>query len=202
MNKRLRIPDLGGARAMILHRPHATVEALTRQLRAIGLATSDHWPELPAAALGADYVFFDTDMGHDGQFPWKPGEAPMPMIALIGSEAPGRIEWALRQGADAQLLKPVGDNGVFSALLIARQAFESRRASGDEIAGLRQRLAERQTIVRAVTLLAARGKTEEEAFAQLRQLAMAWRETIEQAAARVVARHATEGGRDDRRELP
>jgi AmiR/NasT family two-component response regulator len=202
MTRRLKIPDLGGARAMILHRPHATVEALTRQLRAIGLAASDHWPELPAAALGADYVFFDADMGHDGQFPWAPGEAQMPMIALIGSEAPGRIEWALTQGADAQLLKPVGDNGVFSALLIARQAFDSRRALGNEIAGLRQRLAERQTIVRAVTLLAARGKTEEEAFAQLRQLAMAWRETIEQAAARVVSRHASEGDRDDRRELP
>lgn len=202
MKKRLRIPDLGGARAMILHRPHATVQALTRQLCAIGLTTIDHWPDLPAAALAADYVFFDADMGHDDQFPWAAGEAPMPMIALIGSEAPGRIEWALTQGADAQLLKPIGDNGVFSALLIARQAFEMRRASSAEIAELRQRLAERQTIVRAVTLLAARGKNEEEAYAQLRQLAMAWRETIEQAAARVVARHATPGDGNVRHELP
>ncbi|NNU82039.1 ANTAR domain-containing protein [Halovulum dunhuangense] len=201
MKKRLMVPDLGGARAMILHRPHATVQALTRQLLAIGLAVSEHWPDLPAVALGADYVFFDADMGHDGQFPWAPGEAPMPMIALIGSEAPGRIEWALKQGADAQILKPVGDNGVFSALLIARQGFEARRASAAEIAGLRQRLAERQTVVRAVTLLATRGRTEEEAFAQLRQLAMAWRETIEQAAARVVARHAATGDGDVRHEL-
>lgn len=202
MKKRLRIPDLGGAVAMILHRPHATVQALTRQLRAIGLVVSDHWPDLPAAVLGADFMFFDADMGHDGQFPWAPGEAPMPMIALIGSEAPGRIEWALTQGADSQLLKPVGDNGVFSALLIARQAFESRRASANEIAGLRQRLSERQTVVRAVTLLAASGKTEEEAFAQLRHLAMAWRETIEQAAARIVARQAGTGDGDVRRDLP
>ena len=204
MKRRLHVPDLGGARAVILHRPHPTVQALTRQLAAIGLEVAEHWPDLGPGVLGADYVFYDADMGHEGQFPWAPGAAPMPMIALIGSEAPGRIEWALTQGADAQLLKPVGDNGVFSALLIARQAFEARRALAAEIADLRARLAERQTVVRAVTLLAARGLTEDAAFAQLRQLAMAGRETIEAAAQRIVARHTQsqdidDGGRNDRR---
>lgn len=199
MKRRLHVPDLGGAKAAILHRPHPTVQALTRQLAAIGLAVVEHWPDLGPGALAADYVFYDADMGHEGQFPWAPGQAPMPMVALIGSEAPGRIEWALTQGADAQLLKPVGDNGVFSALLIARQAFEARRALAAEIADLRARLAERQTVVRAVTLLAARGQTEDAAYAQLRQLAMARRESIEAAAARVVARTSGDGGQGDRR---
>jgi AmiR/NasT family two-component response regulator len=125
------------------------------------------------------------DRGHDEQFPWKPGQAPMPQIALIGSEAPGRVEWALAMGADAQLLKPVGDNGVYSALLIARAGFEARRALAGEIDGLRARLAERQTVVRAVALLAA-GGCDEAAYAELRRLAMGWRVTIEEAAARVV----------------
>jgi AmiR/NasT family two-component response regulator len=199
MRQHLRIPDLGGAKAAILHRPHPTVTALSRQLVAIGLEVSDHWPDLPSAALGADYVFFDADMGHDGQFPWAPGAAPMPMIALIGSEAPGRIEWALSAGAAAQLLKPIGDHGVYSALLIARQAFEARRALGAEVSDLKRRLADRQTVVRAVTLLAARGKSEDEAYAQLRQIAMAWRETIEMAAHRIVAQHSGEAGPDGRR---
>lgn len=193
MRGRFRVPDLGGARAAILHRPHATVTALSRQLVAIGLTVSDHWPDLPAAALGADYVFFDADLGHDGQFPWERGAAPMPLIALIGSEAPGRIEWALAAGAAAQILKPVGDHGVYSALLIARQAFEARRALGAEIDDLTRRVAERQTVVRAVTLLAARGKSEDEAYDQLRQMAMAWRVTIEAAAGRIVAGAAGEG---------
>lgn len=198
MKKRFHIPSLGGAKAVILHRPHPTVQALARQLTAIGLDVADQWPNLDAGVLGADFVFFDADMGHDEQFPWEPGTAPMPMVALIGSEAPGRIEWALAQGADAQLHKPVGGSGVYSALLIARQAFEARRSLAAEIADLRDRLAERQTVVRAVTLLAARGKTEAEAYAQLRQLAMAWQVTFEQAAHRIVARMAGEGGRDDR----
>ncbi len=187
MKRRLTVPSLGGARAAILHRPHATVQALTRQLSAIGLSAEAHWPDLAPSALGADYTFFDADMGHDEQFPWAPGAAPMPTIALIGSEAPGRVEWALGMGADAQLLKPVGDNGVYSALLIARASWEARRTLAAEIESLRSRLAERQTVIRAVAMLAAGAGDEDAAYAALRQQAMAWRVTIEEAAARLLA---------------
>lgn len=193
MKHAIRIQNLGGARAVLLHRPHATVQALSRQLGAIGLEVIHAWPELGPEALGADFVFFDADLGYDDQFPWKPGESPMPMIALIGSEAPGRIEWALRAGAHAQLLKPVGDGGVYSALLIARSTFAARQALRAEIDHLHRRLEARQTVVQAVTLLAARGKTEAEAYAQLRQMAMAWRITFEAAAERIVASKASPG---------
>ena len=124
--RRVRIQNLGGARAVILHRPHDTVQALERQLIAIGLKTAQAWPELGPEALGADFVFFDADMGHDGQFPWSPGQSPMPMIALIGSEAPGRIEWALAAGAHAQLLKPV----VFLIAAAGMVVFGGRAATG------------------------------------------------------------------------
>ena len=187
MRRRIRAQNLGGAKAVLLHRPHPTVQALERQLRAIGLDVEQCWPDLPASVLAADFVFFDADHGHDSQFPWAPGEAPMPMIALIGSEAPGRIEWALNAGADAQLVKPIGDGGAFSALLTARAAFDAREALASEIDALRQRLDQRQTVVRAVTMLMGMGKTEEDAYAQLRAMAMAWRISFEAAAERVVA---------------
>lgn len=187
MTRASRIPNLGGAKAFILHRPHATVNALARQLGAIGLDVRECWPELPPDALAADFVFFDVDLGFDEQFPWKPGEAPMPLVALIGSEAPGRIEWALSQKADAQLLKPIGTAGVYSALLIARQSFDARRRLADQIAALETRLAERQTIVRAVAALAAQGVDDSRAYAQLRSLAMSWQVSVEQAARRIVA---------------
>lgn len=187
MRRRLTIPELGGARAVILHRPHVTVAALTRQLQAVGLTVDCHWPELPASARAADYLFIDVDSAHDDQFPWDPGEAPLPTIALIGSEAPGRIEWLMTFGADAQILKPVGDNGVYSALLIARATFDARIGQAGEIDSLRRRLGQRQTVVQAVALLAARGKTENEAYEQLRGMAMAWRVSFEEAAARITA---------------
>ncbi|MBI1416021.1 MAG: ANTAR domain-containing protein [Limimaricola sp.] len=187
MSGRLQVPPLGGARALIVHRPHVVVQALGRQLTAIGLKVDTAWPEAGAAALSADFVFYDADMGHDGQFPWAPGAGPVPMIALIGSEAPGRIEWALRMGADAQLLKPVGDGGAYSALLIARVAFEARQRLAAEVAGLKARIDARQTVVHAVVLLMGQGRDESTAFDHLRQLAMRWRVSFEAAAERVVA---------------
>ncbi|MCG7503497.1 ANTAR domain-containing response regulator [Mesorhizobium retamae] len=196
MKRATRIPILGGAKAFVLHRPHANLTAIIRQLSAIGLSAIDCWPELPPEALGADFVFFDVDLGFDEQFPWAPGEAPIPIIALIGSEAPGRIEWALSHNADAQLLKPVGNSGVYSALLIARQSFAARRRLADEIAMLQARVAERQTIVRAVAALSSQGIDDERAYAQLRSLAMGWQVHLEEAARRVVAMTEKEGGID------
>ncbi|MFW2543667.1 ANTAR domain-containing response regulator [Primorskyibacter sp. 2E107] len=196
MRRRLSIPNLGGARAAILHRPHANVTALVRQLQAVGLEVDCHWPDLPASARAVDYLFIDVDTAYDDQFPWQPGEAPMPTIALIGSEAPGRIEWLMNFGVDAQILKPVGDNGVYSALLIARATFDARMGLTGEIDSLRRRLGQRQTVVQAVALLAARGKSEDEAYEQLRGMAMAWRVSFEEAAARIVgsANTSSEGG--------
>lgn len=187
MTRRLQIPDLGGATAVILHRPHPTVAALTRQLNAIGLQVECCWPELPVSARQADYLFLDVDTAHDDQFPWEIGRAPMPAIALVGSEAPGRIEWLMNFGADAQILKPVGTGGVYSALLIARATFDARAEMADSIESLRRRLGQRQTVVRAVTMLAARGKSEDAAYNQLRSMAMAWRVSFEEAAERIVA---------------
>ena len=194
MKRQVRIQQLGGARATILHRPHANVMALTRQLHAIGLVVDEAWPELGPQALAADFIFFDADMGYDAQFPWAAGESPMPMIAMIGSEAPGRIEWSLQIGAHAQLLKPITGSGVYSAVLIARDAFDRQRALAAQIADLKRRLDERQTVVRAVMQLAALGKTEAEAYDQLRRMAMSWQISIEDAALRVVARY--QGGTD------
>lgn len=200
MKRRIRIQTLGGARALILHRPHASVQNLARQLAAIGLTAESAWPDPGPDILAADFLFFDADMGHDAQFPWEPGASPMPMIALIGSEAPGRIEWALGLGAHAQILKPVGDGGVYSALLIARDAFDARAELSARIEGLQARLDDRQSVVQAVALLASCGMTEAAAYADLRRMAMRWRVTIEAAAHRVIARLGEGGERDGRRD--
>ncbi|MAM26307.1 MAG: transcriptional antiterminator [Rhodobacteraceae bacterium] len=191
------IPNLDQACAVVVHPAPDHAAALIRQLKAIGLTVSHAWPDLPASAITADFIFYDTDMGHDAQFPWEPGRAPMPMIALVGAEAPGRIEWAARMGADALLLKPVGSSGAFSALLMARHSFELRRSLDAEIKQLRHRLSARQTVVQAVALLSAQGKRQDAAYDQLRQMAMAWRINIEDAALRIVENANGEGSLRD-----
>jgi len=192
MSPSIGIPNFRGWSAIILHRPHAAAEAITRQLERIGATAQIVWPELDATSGDADVVFFDADLGHDGQFPWPPGEAPMPLIALLGSEAPGRVEWAIGQGADAHILKPIGSAGVYSALVIARHAFAARRQLLAEIEDMRDRLRRRPTVARAViAIMQGEKMNEAAAFRRLRQIAMESRRTIEDAAEMVIARYGT-----------
>ncbi len=100
-------------------------------------------------------------------------------------------------GANAQVLKPVGDSGVYSALQIARHGFEARRTLAAEADDLRRRLGERQTVVRAVIHLMNATGSEEAAYAALRAAAMDARIGLEEAAARILAkpiRPVTKGG--------
>ncbi|KIN72384.1 ANTAR domain-containing response regulator [Sulfitobacter guttiformis] len=194
MRTQIDIAGLEGARAVVMHPEHDRLNVMLRQLRAIGLEVEVAWPTLPASAITADFTLYDTDAGHDAQFPWQAGNAPMPMIALVGSEAPGRIEWASRIGADALLVKPLAASGVFAALLMARQSFERRKALLAEIDALHGRLSARQTIVQAVSLLAKKTGSEETAYDDLRKLAMAWQMTMEDAAVQIV-KHKKEAGR-------
>jgi AmiR/NasT family two-component response regulator len=192
MSPSIGIPNFRGWTAIILHRPHAAAEAITRQLERTGATARTVWPELDASSSKADVVFFDADLGYDGQFPWPAGQAPMPLIALLGSEAPGRVEWAIAQGADAHILKPIGSAGVYSALVIARHAFAARHQLLAEIDDMRDRLRRRPTVARAViAIMQGEKMNEAAAFRRLRQIAMETRRTIEDAAETVVARYGT-----------
>ena len=172
-----------GWQAIILHRPHPSVDALIRQLAMLHVEARQDWPQLDERNARADVVFFDADDGHDGQFPWPAGLAPMPMLALVGSEAPGRIEWALSQGSTAHLLKPIGSTGVYSALLIAAHSHRIVRAKSDDIRHLEDRLKHRPSVGSAVVKLMRQGERDEAAAMKtLRTIAMTWRMTIEEAA--------------------
>ncbi|SER33737.1 Two-component response regulator, AmiR/NasT family, consists of REC and RNA-binding antiterminator (ANTAR) domains [Faunimonas pinastri] len=187
MTRSLPAPHFRSWKALVLHRAHPAADALLKQLEKIGVAAEQCWPDLPFKDRGSserpDVIFFDADMGYDEQFPWAPGQAPMPQIAMIGSEAPGRIEWALRQGADTHVLKPIGSSGVFGALLIAHRAFARRQALEAELAALQDKQGRRTAVARATALLMVRdGLSDKDAFRRLQTLAMASRLSLEDAA--------------------
>lgn len=176
-------PDIAGWQAIILHRPHSAVEALLRQLEMLHIKVTAQWPELDETARNADIIFFDADLGHDEQFPWPAGQAPMPMIALIGSEAPGRVQWALSHGSNAHLLKPIASTGAYSAILIASHAFEQAKKQKKAIQDLEEKIRYRQIIVRAVTKIMEIEKCDDlQAYNHLRSKAMDWRLSIEETA--------------------
>ncbi|WP_428644042.1 ANTAR domain-containing response regulator [Roseibium sp.] len=194
MSTLFRTPSFRSWTASILHKPHADRDAVCRQLQRLGVEISTSWPELPEEAKQSNVIIFDADSGHDAQFPWSIDTHPMPMIALMGSEAPGRVEWAIRRGAIAHLSKPIASSGVYGALVVATQTFAMRKASEERIAKLETRLACRPQVAEAILLLMQhQGGTVEAAYRLLQDMAMNSRQTIETVAVDLVAR---KGGQD------
>ncbi len=187
-------PSFLGQKAVILHRPGETTDRLVRQCTLLGFRAEARWEPL-SDIEGVDIVLVDADEGWDGLLPWSRSEKPVPLVALLASEAPGRIAWALDQGAHALIAKPVTASAVYPALVMATR----RHAEACELARRIDRLEERvrlRPLVHAAVraFMDADACSEDEAYGLLRHQAMRRRLTLEQAAASVLAGPRKEAG--------
>lgn len=200
-----RIPNFKGWQAWVLHRSSAAIDPLLHQLEHLGMIVNRYWPELPslegADAKIVDILFFDADMGMDKQFPWAGDRMPIPTVALIGSEAPGRLEWVLSRQSGAHLQKPVSPAGVFSSAVLAVHAFKQQQKLRAEICELRRRLKLRPVVAKVlVSLMLSHNIDERGALKAIRAEAMKKQQTIEDYCAALVAsgRTGMGQGHDDR----
>lgn len=178
--KTFRIPNFRGCRAVAIHREDSNQAILVQRLKQLGLVVECVWPNAKESNIRVDVCFFDTDLGHDDQFLWPALQAPMPLIAVIGSEAPGRLEWAIKRGPSAYLVKPIQPTGVFTALVMGFHNFQTIRELEAQNEKLRTRLKSRHAVVKAVlTLMHHFDLGEEDAFSFLRSASMAHRITVE-----------------------
>lgn len=184
----MNLPNFYGREALILHRPDHNRDALEAQLRRIGLRVSALLPAEHPAKVAADIVFFDADAGHSRLFPWPKGAPPVPLVAILGSEAPGRLEWALAQSATAFMMKPIGSNGAFNALVVATRLHEDIRAMQASVRALSIRVRARPAVVRAVLeVMRQQAVDDSEALDRLRRAAMSARTSVEALCASVAA---------------
>lgn len=187
-------PSFLGQRAVILHRPGDTTDRLVRQCALLGFRAEARWQPLRDVA-GVDIVLVDADEGWDGLLPWTAFEKPVPLVALLASEAPGRIAWALDQRADALIAKPVTASAVYPALVMATRRHAEARELARRIERLEERVRLRPLVHAAVrTFMAADGCGEDEAYGRLRREAMRKRLTLEQAAALILASPRRQAG--------
>jgi AmiR/NasT family two-component response regulator len=176
-----------GKTAVILHRPGDTTDRLVRQCALLGLRAEARWRPLTAGEP-VDLVLVDADEGWDGLLPWAPADRPTPLVALLASEAPGRIAWALDQDADALIAKPVMASAVYPALVMAARRHAESRLLSERIAALEERVRLRPLVHAAVrAFMIAEGCDENEAYGRLRREAMRKRLTLEQTAASLLA---------------
>ena len=178
-----------GLRAVVLQGDVTGRETLLQTLKKLGLEAEAMAPEAASAAAiaTADVIFFDADEGLDPIF----GDSALPdvpIIAIIGSEAPSRLTRVVKVRATSHILKPVRSSGIFTALLLGINEHAERKRLSEETAAIRGRLAGRRIVLKAVIALMRRwGIDEDAAYKKLRSDAMHERIPVEEAAACVLA---------------
>jgi AmiR/NasT family two-component response regulator len=179
----MKTPNFTGWRAVILHQEDGNTERLCRQLGLLGIRTSQQWSPLAADDL-PDLILVDADQGWDDLLPWAAESPTRPVVALLASEAPGRIAWALRQGACAIIAKPIAASAIYPALVMATSMHRERQDNKSRVNHLEERLRLRPVVFAAVEKLKAERRIDDErAYGLLRECAMRRRMPIEQIAA-------------------
>lgn len=182
------LPNFSEQLVTIVHCKDKNYYAIARQLERLGATVEGSHPNKCLTSVDADIAFFDVDTCHASTFPWKPGHSAIPLIAILGSEAPGALEKALIHTPNAYVQKPIASTGLYNVLTIAAHDFEERRRNKREISELKERVRARPVVFRAITkLMNERNITDTEAFEALRSWAMHGRETIEALCCRIVA---------------
>lgn len=147
-------PNFTGWRVVILAEDDANTEKLRRHLTLLGIASSLQWLPLSGDDL-PDLVIVDADRGWDELLPWARRKPARPVAALLASEAPGRIAWAIDCGAASFIPKPVSVSTIYPALVLAVTAYEQRLEDEARIARLEERLKLRPIVFAAVNSLKA-----------------------------------------------
>jgi AmiR/NasT family two-component response regulator len=162
---------------------------LAARLARLGLiveAQTDWSPGL--TAWRPDVVFFDVDSGCGNLADQIGPDTASPLIAIVGAETPGRLDWMMRQRPAAYLLRPIRSSGVYTALIMGFNHVHARDESLARIDRLERRAQARRVIFAATTrLMTEEGLTEPAAYRLLRDAAMRHRTTIEDVSARIEA---------------
>jgi AmiR/NasT family two-component response regulator len=178
-----------GTRALILADPTAGIEALATTLQRLGVAVEylpceGGLPAPVAEALNAerDVLFIDGDLAGPIEMPLSAiGHLPpVPVIGLVGVEAPGRLKALLQIGATAFLRKPVYGAAVYSALMLGVNTFLHRRQLEGRLEGQERRRRGRRFVIKAVIMVMRNSAMDDEAaYDMLRRESMKSRICLE-----------------------
>jgi AmiR/NasT family two-component response regulator len=190
MTRRL-VQSFRGLRAALLLDSAADHKLLADALIRLGLDVTTADPadhsSLRECLAGADMIFFDADIIDSLPIPWS--DAPgVPIVAIIGLEAPTRLTRAFEIGPAALLYKPLRSSGIYPALFFAANEHRRRAELAERLRSLEERHGARRFVQKAILDVMQRHDCDdEEAFRLLRRESMRQRITVEELAMRVVA---------------
>jgi AmiR/NasT family two-component response regulator len=188
------IPVFRGRRALLLHKPDRDREVLELQLTRLGMRVECRTAADPSQWPLVDLCLFEADANKRHIFPWASGEPDIPLIALIGSETPERIQWSLALGVSAFLVKPVRSSGTYLALMQAEHSFARNRRVLAEINELRERVKSRRIVFKALLKIMKHfAIDEDQALDRLRNVSMQRSISVEELCVSIVCGELTIG---------
>ncbi|TYO64050.1 ANTAR domain-containing protein [Bradyrhizobium hipponense] len=187
MSSRL-LQNFKGGRAIVVTRRGGWESTLETTLAKLGVSTEypeiiDGRAQIDVASLQADrdILFVDGDLESAVAIEVNPASRlpPVPVIGLVGVEAPSRLKALVNLGATSFLRKPVHGGAVYTSLFMGINQFLLRAEMNDRLQDLEERRRGRRAVIRAVILLIQQGLDEEGAYSQLRRESMRARQNME-----------------------
>jgi AmiR/NasT family two-component response regulator len=177
------IQNFVGYRATIATEQPGSVDQLQDMLAKLGM--SFQMAEISDGKLQIDpgekdVLFVDSDLNVAVETGVLEPSRCLPVIGIIGVEAPSRLRSLLQLGATATLRKPVHRAAVYSALFVGINEFRRRRHLADRVDEHERRRLKRRSLVQAVLMVMRHtGLDHAAAYDQLRRESMRARQSIE-----------------------
>lgn len=186
-NPRL-IQNFSGSQALVITPPSTATEVLAATLLKLGLTVASVLPngEAPYLDLGGldperHIVIVDGDLPLPGLSASSVSNLPpVPVLGLVGVEAPSRLKGLLQLGATGLLRKPIHGASVYAALFLAVNEHNRRRLLEERLARHDERRRGRRYVVKAILrTMQEHGLDDDAAFEVLRRDAMRARQPLE-----------------------
>jgi len=190
------IQNFIGYRATIATEQPAAVEQLQDMLTKLGMSfamagLSDG--RLQIEPGDKDVLFIDSDLNVAVETGTLEPSRCLPVIGIVGVEAPSRLRSLMQLGATATLRKPVHRASVYSALFVGINEFRRRRYLADRLEEQERRRLLRKSVVKAVLIVMRRmGSDHAVAYDHLRRESMRARQSIEEFCETFIQAHGSE----------
>jgi two-component system, response regulator PdtaR len=159
--------------ALVVHPRDRDGEELARHLQRIGCQVQSIWPPPTQLPKHVDVVFYLVEREGSSYLPWRPGDRPVALVAIVDYESPTVLRALVESNAHAVIGKPIRPFGILTNLILARalNSYEMRLLG--KIGKLEETLRSRRDIEKAIQILmTVRGVSEDEAYRAIRQQAM------------------------------
>ena len=183
------LQNFKGGRALVVIGRNGREGALESTLAKLGVTTE--YPDIVGGRaqidVGSlqperDILFVDGDLEGAVAIEVNPASRlpPVPVIGLVGVEAPSRLKGLVNLGATSFLRKPVHGGAVYTSLFMGINQFLLRSEMYARVQDLEGRRRGRRAVIRAVIqLMQENGLDEEGAYSQLRRASMRERQNLE-----------------------